>query len=203
MTRALFATAGLLVLAFVWGILPFLGAPPFSAHMMMHMALVVIAAPLFAVAIAGSRIDPVTRAPRLCSAIVASMLELVLVWAWHAPLLHHAARHHGWARALEQASFLAAGLLFVDRRSGRWSAGAPRAGDSGHHRSLINLYAYDLARCSSGSRPSGSLRSSRRGVGSVRRPRSATRRRHHVGGWRLGLFWRGAVACRRSSPLYF
>jgi putative membrane protein len=34
----------------------------------------------------------------------------VIVWAWHAPALHQAAHHLGWARLLEQGSFLLSGL---------------------------------------------------------------------------------------------
>jgi putative membrane protein len=33
------------------------------------------------------------------------------VWAWHTPALHELARQQAWALALEQASFLAAGLF--------------------------------------------------------------------------------------------
>jgi putative membrane protein len=50
-------------------------------------------------------------APRIVSPVNAAMLEFAVVWAWHAPALHHAARHEPWAFVLEQASFLAAGLL--------------------------------------------------------------------------------------------
>ncbi len=111
MRRLAFLAAGLAILATVWGLLPTLALPPFSAHMIMHMAVVALAAPLLALALAGHRWDPVARAPRRFSPIVASMVELVLVWAWHAPALHHAARHHAWAQVAEQGSFLAAGLF--------------------------------------------------------------------------------------------
>ena len=40
-----------------------------------------------------------------------SMAELIVVWAWHAPALHHAARHSTGGFVAEQGSFLAAGLL--------------------------------------------------------------------------------------------
>ena len=112
MKRPGLALAGVSVLlsAWVWP-LPSLGAPPFSAHMTMHMAVVAVAAPLFSLALAGGRFDPVPRAPRLFSAIPASIVELCAVWAWHAPALHHAARHHAWAFALEQGTFLLAGIL--------------------------------------------------------------------------------------------
>ena len=61
--------------------------------MALHMIVVAIVAPLLAVGIAGSRLDPVEKAPALFAAIPASLVELVVVWAWHAPALHHAAGH--------------------------------------------------------------------------------------------------------------
>jgi len=100
------------LLAAVWlGPLPALAAERFAAHMLMHVTVVALAAPLLALALAGGRGDPVRRAPALFAALPAAALELLVVWAWHAPALHHAARHHGAALALEQGSFLLAGLL--------------------------------------------------------------------------------------------
>lgn len=102
---------GLLVLAFVW-LAPLTALVPgaFSAHMTLHMAVVAVAAPLLALGIAGGRWDPVRRAPRLFPALVASMVELVLVWGWHTPALHRAARESLLAFVLEQGSFLLSGL---------------------------------------------------------------------------------------------
>ena len=102
----------LAVLACAWlGPVPALARQSFAAHMTVHMAVVALAAPLVALAVAGTAIDPVRIAPRFLAPIPASMLELVAVWAWHAPALHHAARHHTWALVLEQATFLGAGLF--------------------------------------------------------------------------------------------
>lgn len=104
--------AGLLVLGAVWlGPLPGLAPHAFFAHMTMHMGVVAVAAPLLALGLAGGRFDPVHKAPRLFSPIPASVLELVVVWAWHAPMLHHAARHSTAGLAAEQGMFLGAGLL--------------------------------------------------------------------------------------------
>ncbi|MEZ4431300.1 MAG: cytochrome c oxidase assembly protein [bacterium] len=108
MNAALAAGAGVLALA--WIALPRLGLPPFTGHMVMHMSVVALAAPLIALGLAGGRWDPVRRWPALMSPVVASMAEAVLVWGWHAPALHHAARQAAWARAAEQGSFLLAGL---------------------------------------------------------------------------------------------
>jgi putative membrane protein len=103
---------GLLVLAAVWlGPLPQLARQAFCAHMTMHMGVVAVAAPLLAAGVAGGRLDPVRKVPRLFAPIPASVLELVLVWAWHAPALHYAARHGTAGLAAEQGTFLLAGLL--------------------------------------------------------------------------------------------
>ena len=77
----------------------------------MHMGVVAVAAPLLALGVAGGRLDPVRNAPGLFAPIPASLLELVVVWAWHAPALHHAARHGTAGLVAEQGMFLLAGLL--------------------------------------------------------------------------------------------
>jgi putative membrane protein len=103
---------GLVTLALVWlGPLPELAGRAFSAHMLMHMGVVAVAAPLLALGVAGGPLDPVSRAPRLFAPIQASVLELVVVWAWHAPALHHAARNATPVLIAEQGMFFAAGLL--------------------------------------------------------------------------------------------
>lgn len=112
MMRALLLTLGLLTLAGLWlGPLPRLAQHAFWAHMTLHMGLVAVAAPLLALAVAGGERDPVRKAPALFPPVPLSILELIVVWAWHAPALHHAARHTIAGFAAEQASFLAAGVL--------------------------------------------------------------------------------------------
>jgi putative membrane protein len=93
--------------------------------MAMHMAVVAIAAPLLAWGASGTRADPVVAAPRLFAPIPASVVELVVVWVWHAPVLHQAARLHGTVFALEQASFLGAGLLLWFSALGGTSGAQP------------------------------------------------------------------------------
>lgn len=111
MRRALLV-CGALTLAAVWlGPLPQLARHAFFAHMVMHMGVVAVAAPLLALGVAGERLDPVRHAPRLFAPIPASVVELVVVWAWHAPALHHAARHDTAGLAVEQGVFLLAGLF--------------------------------------------------------------------------------------------
>jgi putative membrane protein len=103
---------GLLVLALAWlGPLPAMAAHSFAAHMTIHMAVVALAAPLLAAAIAGTPYDPSPGRPILFGPLPASLVELVVVWGWHAPALHHLARHSARVFALEQASFLLSGLL--------------------------------------------------------------------------------------------
>jgi putative membrane protein len=103
---------GCLALAAVWlGPLPQLARQAFWAHMTMHMGVVAVAAPLLALGMAGGRLDPVRQAPGLFAPIPASILELVVVWAWHTPALHHAARHGTVGLVAEQGTFLLAGLL--------------------------------------------------------------------------------------------
>jgi putative membrane protein len=110
--RRVFLVAGAAALALAWfGPLPALAARSFAAHMTLHMAVVAVAAPCLALAMAGTRADPVRAIPRLLAPIQVSMIEFVVVWGWHAPALHLAARHAAWALVLEQASFLAAGFL--------------------------------------------------------------------------------------------
>lgn len=107
--RAAMALAGFLVLAAVWAMpaTKFIG--PFSHHMTSHMLLVTVAAPLLALSIAGTRIDPAARWPALLSPVPASLVELAVVWGWHTPALHLAAQHRLDMFLLEQTSFLGAG----------------------------------------------------------------------------------------------
>lgn len=110
--RAVMLVSGVLLLAVLWiGPLPDMAADSFTAHMTLHMGIVAVVAPLLAAAAAGTAWDPARAAPRLFSALPAAAVELAVVWAWHAPSLHHAARASSAWLAAEQASFLVAGLL--------------------------------------------------------------------------------------------
>ena len=77
----------------------------FTSHMLRHMLLVAVAAPLLVLGAPG-----LARAAAI-SPLVATVLEFALVWAWHVPALHDAARAAPAPLVVEQASFLAAGLL--------------------------------------------------------------------------------------------
>jgi putative membrane protein len=109
--RLMLLLLGMLTLAAAWlGAFGWLLPGPFSAHMTMHMAVVAVAAPLLAFGVAGSGFDPVRYAPRIFAVVPASLAELILVWAWHTPALHQAARHSNAMFVCEQGSFLLSGL---------------------------------------------------------------------------------------------
>lgn len=104
--------AGALILALAWaGPLPRLVTGSFAAHMSLHMIVVGIAIPLLA-----AGMGPLVAArgwlrSQVSLPIAVSVLDLVVVWAWHAPALHMASRTWPWALALEQVSFAVVSLL--------------------------------------------------------------------------------------------
>jgi len=104
--------AGLAVLAFGWfGPLPGLVERSFAAHMLLHMLVVAIAAPLIAAALARSLRGRAVADAILPLALIASLLDLFVIWAWHLPALHEATRTDGRIFALEQAMFLAVAVF--------------------------------------------------------------------------------------------
>lgn len=98
---------GLFSLVLIWAG-PLLSAwrGSFAAHMLAHMGVVAVAAPLIAISASGKM--PAVK-PSL--PLIASLVELVVVWGWHAPTARLWAETSLFATVLEQASFLAAGLL--------------------------------------------------------------------------------------------
>jgi putative membrane protein len=99
--RRIAVAAGMLILTAAW-FAP-LSRESFTAHMTVHMSVVAIAAPLLAVG-AG-------RFSTSMSPVLASVFELAVVWLWHTPALHHAARHSTEAYIAEQGTFLLSGLI--------------------------------------------------------------------------------------------
>lgn len=97
------AALGLSLLALIWLVPEAL--PRFPLHMLRHMVLVALAAPLLVLGFpALARIFAVPP-------LLAAGAEFVLVWAWHLPALHGAAFLLPGAFVLEQATFLLAGLM--------------------------------------------------------------------------------------------
>ena len=82
----------------------------FTLHMAWHMTLVVVIAPIVAWNIRNTKLDPVRTAPALFPPLIACLVELLVVWGWHTPALHDAARHNVAMFAAEQASFSVAAL---------------------------------------------------------------------------------------------
>jgi putative membrane protein len=117
-----------------------LGEALFSAHMLQHELLMVVAAPLL---VLGRPLVPVIWAlphswrrtvgalvhrpairmtwHALTIPLVACGVQGVVMLGWHLPLLYDAAVVHSWIHATEHATFLASAMLFwwvvVERRS--------------------------------------------------------------------------------------
>lgn len=108
-----------------------LGGVLFSAHMVQHEVLMVVAAPLFVMSrpleawtwalpaawrqpLAGAgRLRPVAAAWRAITApLGAWTLHAVALWGWHIPWLFEAALTNEWVHGLQHASFLGTALLF-------------------------------------------------------------------------------------------
>jgi len=102
--RAAFLLPGLALPALVWLAPLETWMPVFAAHMLRHMTLVALAAPLIVLGMpdAARRV----RVPPLGAALA----EFVVVWAWHLPAAHALGRLQGVGYAAEQASFLLVGL---------------------------------------------------------------------------------------------
>lgn len=112
MKRSWFFLGGLYLLVVAWlGPLPQLAETSFAAHMGLHLLLITGAAPLIALGLSGTPVNARLAAFGLLNPILASLAELVVVWAWHAPALHAASRASLGVFALEQATFLGVGFL--------------------------------------------------------------------------------------------
>jgi putative membrane protein len=86
-----------------------------TGHMVAHMAVVALAAPLLAVGFAGTRFDPASRWPGVVAPLSMSLVELAVVWGWHLPAARAFVAAGATGLVMEQAMFLVAGLLL-------WSA---------------------------------------------------------------------------------
>lgn len=116
---------GPVALVLLWaGPLPELAQTSFLAHMLLHLGVVVVAGPLIGYAIASRLPDYPTVRDAFSWCLLGSMLELVIVWGWHVPVLHDVAATDGASLVAEQSSFLIAGtaiwtaaFLARDRRT--------------------------------------------------------------------------------------
>lgn len=128
--RRLSLIAGFAVLVLIWaGPLLSVWRESFAAHMLAHMGVVAIAAPLIAIGVS-DRIAAV----RPSSALIASLVELVVVWGWHMPAARLWATTSAFATMLEQAMFLAAGLFL-------WLAALAAAGGGSTAQSASGAFA--------------------------------------------------------------
>lgn len=120
---------GLLVLTLLWaGPLPAASRTMFSVHMMLHLGLVLVAAPLLALPLARRLPQPPSFGDALRWFLLAAAFEMLAIWSWHVPLLHDAAgRTTGWFM-VEQLSFLAGAIaLWTAILSARTAAAAAAA----------------------------------------------------------------------------
>lgn len=116
MKRA-FLLLGLSMLALIWaGPLLSTWRGSFAAHMLAHMGVVAMAAPLIAIGLSpilkgGKPFASSSESQILPLALIASLVEFVVVWGWHAPAARLWTESSILATFLEQASFLLAGLF--------------------------------------------------------------------------------------------
>lgn len=87
-----------------------MSATAFSPHMMLHIGVAAIGAPLVAIGLLRAGIHPRDGGRAWAAALAASLFEMVAVWGWHIPLPHDAAARNDLAFIAEQASFVAGGL---------------------------------------------------------------------------------------------
>jgi putative membrane protein len=152
-----FATAWLLLVAALVAPLHWLGERLFTAHMVEHEILMVLAAPLLVVARpigailwamparwrrasgAVTQLRGMAVAWRwLTDPLIATVLHGVGLWAWHIPALYEAALASGRLHWLQHLSFFATALLFW------WSLLRGRARERGYGAAVIYLFATSL-----------------------------------------------------------
>jgi putative membrane protein len=111
--------------------LHWLGEHLFTAHMIEHEILMVVAAPLLVLARPGGAmmwalpaswrgpVGGIERIPAFAAAwrfltdpLVATILHGVALWAWHMPILYNAVLANGFAHWLQHLSFFITALLF-------------------------------------------------------------------------------------------
>lgn len=116
-----------------------LGGHGMTAHMVGHMSAVAVAAPLIAIALAGTRLDPASRRQPFATPLAASVLELALVWGWHLPAARRAADMSVAISLIEQAMFLGAGVLLWSAALAHRAAGAGALLLTSMHMTLLGV----------------------------------------------------------------
>lgn len=86
------------------------GGGSFTVHMIVHMGIVAVAAPLIGYGVSGTLRDAAPGMERV-TPMLASFIELVAVWFWHLPALRALADANLTLSLLEQVSFLTVGIL--------------------------------------------------------------------------------------------
>jgi putative membrane protein len=127
--RLLPALAGVAVLAALWlGPLPQMSRTALLPHMLLHLGVTVIAAPLLALALASQEWLKAGLSQTAGAIFAASLAEMAVVWGWHAPPLHEAAAIYGPVFVVEQASFLVGAMLLWIASTGGTGRGARLVG---------------------------------------------------------------------------
>lgn len=127
-----FAGAIVSLVAAIFSPLDALSDQLFTAHMVQHMLLMFVAAPLLVIggvpvavlwALPRSWARAIARGWRragwlvrlwsaLTQPVVASILFALALWLWHVPALYDAALRHEWIHSLEHAAFYGTALVF-------------------------------------------------------------------------------------------
>lgn len=102
------------------------GLGPIARHMGSHMVLMNVAAPLLAFAVVASGSGP-SRVTSGYALTAATVLQLVLLWGWHAPVALGAALETTAGHAVMQTTLLVSALwfwfaVFADRAALHWRA---------------------------------------------------------------------------------
>lgn len=150
----------MVALAALWlGPLVSLSHTVFSAHMLLHLGLILVAAPLLALPLARILPDPGSFSEAAQWYLLAAASEMVTVWAWHIPLLHDLAGNNLFAFAAEQGCFLVGGTvlwtaIFTARQAASGIAAAIVAALTFSHMTMFGLLLavapkllYDPALC--------------------------------------------------------
>ena len=99
----------------------------FSAHMIQHLLLIFVTAPLWLIGTPSFLVDEIIPKPlekpfrRLVTPISAFLLFTSVIWFWHIPTIYEAAQRNELIHILEHLSFIGAALI------GWWPVLGPRS----------------------------------------------------------------------------